>query len=1446
VAGFVELDRDFVRLQANQPYGAETVGLEFFRSRDLKWPDLLAAERVVVLAEAQSGKSEEFRQQVARLRSQNRFALFLTVERLAQNRLEDLLGLEDRQALDQWRRSDQPGWFFLDSIDEARVNQRDVEVALNQFVVALGATYPRARILLSCRGTVWTGEEDLALIERTLPPRFAAQPAEVEKPNPDEALLVKPDKRVEVREAKPVQRILLVALAKISRPQRLAFLTSEELVDVEAFESALFLRGLTAFAERPGDLKTLVGYWRRHGAFGDLTEMIEFAITERLVEQGDRRRSSIGISAETARSGAERLAAAMTLGQSMDLRMAWVDEPDGIDPHRVLSDWNPKDVDIFLQRGLFVPASYGRVRFYHRSAQEYLTACWFRRLTPDLAEIEMARIFLADPFGVPTVPPSLRAATGWLAQWNDPLRHAVMGRDPRLLMAEGDPGRLALGERSELLLTYALCHREGATSYRMIDHRALWMFAGPALVPAIREALAINKRPDFHFEMLLLIQQGKLADCRDLVLEVALDRSANVYHRIVATDILQTIGDKKGMKQVAADLLEDSKQLPARLASPMVRALYPDALKMSEVLRLIASSEPARPFEVEGFRAGDLAELHQAAPRDADRRALVKGLADLAFAPPLQDWPHLSSRHAELVKHLTPVARAAILASDIGGIDAPTIKLVRAAGRGRDDDPEEGPSLAEMVAARPALNAALFWDDLEEESAKSDKPITSVTQVGNGGVPLWRLSAADRPWLEAALQKSNAVRRRVALDALVRIARSEEDEGKAALERLAAMVSSAPDLAATVEDARTPREETPEEKRQRERWEGIELNRQAQEERVRGYWLKVRERVQTDPEALRDPAKLRKWANAAALLQLTQWLGKRADDGYNGAAQAWRLLEVPFGSSVAEAYRDGMKQLWRVTAPLRPAPGSEPGQRTVKYSIILSIAGLALEAAEDKDWLAQLSQSERLLAARHACLDDQGIPEWFGALLEMEPLATPLAIAEIRREWRCDTNYNPWLSAAKHQLPLVPTLRAALLRLIAAEPPSAARVADSAEMMPRLALDARERTQFARLVERRYLAAAAGPDRELALALLRLWFKLAPDKAAAEFLALLKSEMRKRKHSRARPLLRAFFDRHRGSVVDPAKLQPALLKEYLSIAYALWLPTKGRQAQDNDDNEQADSLSDPLNELLSALSHIPSEEAYLQMLALSELPGIQSRRDRLREIAHEMAEAGGERAPWTETEVRAFEADLLAPIRTGGDLLKLVLGLLDRIDWEFGKEDMSTRAVVETARDENAVQEWLGSTLQRMGGGRFRCQREPLVAGGNMPDINVIASSAPVEVAIEIKHDEKGWTRTALSHALADQLTERYLQPEARRHGVLVITNHRDAKFWRDAAQKKRLGFAEVINRLAREAAAIRRNSSGSVTVAVRGLDASPRRRRVPAMMDARRQHGSEQATQTE
>ena len=48
-----------------------------------------------------------------------------------------------------------------------------------------------------------------------------------------------------------------------------------------------------------------------------------------------------------------------------------------LEPVSILDEWTDAERNALMRRGAFAPATYGRIRFHHRSTQEYLTASWF-------------------------------------------------------------------------------------------------------------------------------------------------------------------------------------------------------------------------------------------------------------------------------------------------------------------------------------------------------------------------------------------------------------------------------------------------------------------------------------------------------------------------------------------------------------------------------------------------------------------------------------------------------------------------------------------------------------------------------------------------------------------------------------------------------------------------------------------------------------------------------------------------------------------------------------------------------------------------------------------------------------------------------------------------------------------------------------------------------------
>src|SRR5262245_39142084 len=126
---FVELRRSFVRIGRDQEPNFE-IGRVWGRKIGgwMEWPELHEHRRVVLLAEASSGKSAEFRNQSDTLHATGHPAFFVTIEELADHGFEAALEPDRAQAFARWRVGRNDGWFFLDSLDEARLNRKSFEL----------------------------------------------------------------------------------------------------------------------------------------------------------------------------------------------------------------------------------------------------------------------------------------------------------------------------------------------------------------------------------------------------------------------------------------------------------------------------------------------------------------------------------------------------------------------------------------------------------------------------------------------------------------------------------------------------------------------------------------------------------------------------------------------------------------------------------------------------------------------------------------------------------------------------------------------------------------------------------------------------------------------------------------------------------------------------------------------------------------------------------------------------------------------------------------------------------------------------------------------------------------------------------------------------------------------------------------------------------------------
>lgn len=133
------------------------------------WQELEKEFRCVILAEAGAGKSFEMEARARHAEKLGRAAFFIRIEDI-EDGFETAFEVGGLDAFERWLNSQEEAWFFLDSIDEARLeNPRAFEKAIKLFAKRIKPAAQRAHIFISSRPYAWRARSDRDLLERYLP-----------------------------------------------------------------------------------------------------------------------------------------------------------------------------------------------------------------------------------------------------------------------------------------------------------------------------------------------------------------------------------------------------------------------------------------------------------------------------------------------------------------------------------------------------------------------------------------------------------------------------------------------------------------------------------------------------------------------------------------------------------------------------------------------------------------------------------------------------------------------------------------------------------------------------------------------------------------------------------------------------------------------------------------------------------------------------------------------------------------------------------------------------------------------------------------------------------------------------------------------------------------------------------------------------------------------------
>ena len=165
---YVALERRFVAWREQEGTAIQRLRDPRLYADEIDWSELQKHSRVVILAEAGSGKTEELRAQAQALASEGSFAFYTTVQNAAVEGFAESLPEAERGRLTAWLAWDKPAWFFIESIDEAKLRIQ-LRTALRKIADGITPGLRRAHVFLSGRITDWEFRADLDSFTELLP-----------------------------------------------------------------------------------------------------------------------------------------------------------------------------------------------------------------------------------------------------------------------------------------------------------------------------------------------------------------------------------------------------------------------------------------------------------------------------------------------------------------------------------------------------------------------------------------------------------------------------------------------------------------------------------------------------------------------------------------------------------------------------------------------------------------------------------------------------------------------------------------------------------------------------------------------------------------------------------------------------------------------------------------------------------------------------------------------------------------------------------------------------------------------------------------------------------------------------------------------------------------------------------------------------------------------------
>lgn len=1428
---YIDLNREFsvASERDERPY----LGLFGDERGALVWNDLLEKPRVIVLAEAGSGKSEEFDHQRDNLVAVGQFAFGASVSNVARLGLTRALTPSDRARFDEWKASDDaPCWLFIDSVDEAKDQGHHFEDAARELAEAIAGREERVWLIISSRFTDWDATADRLTFDKWL--RIPPPPPEPLPALEDE---VKATLRNQAKTEKPAPAdpIAVLRMAGLDATRVKRFAEGSGIKDAEKLLAEIEHNDLWRFASRPLDLTWMVDFWQDHHRLGGLREMIEASLAARLLDPDAKRRRHDPLDRVRGGEALDRIGAGFLFCQRDSLRVPTTGldlaPPENSVPiEGLLPDWSDGDRLLLLGRPVFDPATLGRAQLHNDNEgtlRSYLAARWFNRLLEKGCRVSVVLdLLFADLYGYRLVRPQMEDVAAWLANLNPTIADELIARAPLTLLRNGDPGSLPIATRIKaftIVLDQIAC----------IDKEKLWFmdrnlrrFADPALNAEIagwwQQA---GEDTEAQHLVLRLASFGRYPAGVALARTVAFDRAADEITQLLAARLIIELGADADKSRLAQHIVVHGGDLRRSLVLDALAGLTPNFISIDhffalidaigvrdesgyksilpideDLITVVTTHDDLRAFVVHVVaRSGELKGRGEAHADMAFRDAFAKLAANaalrlLAFYP--DEIP-------DMVTDLVLLLCEARYLSDADvALGALNRQFRTSMGRRRT-------SYWRAIALARAHPWHLANDDV------------NLFHLTNHGWPV-TLDDTDLGWLlDDALHRPEAIDRLNALSTAFQVWR-HNGATPATLARIKTAVAKDPVLTAQVETWLIPLPEDPELAKLEAQIKRSATSNAKRESRRDTSWIDLIAKLRADPSVFDRLNPTTEETVDSRLYHLWQFLTWRDANRSRYAIDGLEMVEPIFGPELTAKFGAALIAFAYERARIdRTAPTTGDTRSETTFDL-MALGGMSLAAATIPNWAVGVSTEQAREAARLAAVELNGFPAFLLDLAKAQPKAVRglLLSRALSQLAAAKPNAHGMLDRLEYADPALSALIADdLATYIADHPATSMHMLEKIVSVLIRALPA-DATALTHLSRDR---AEAATDPVIAAYYLLLLFAAVGDDAVEA----LRAKMAQFDPADQTTLCSALLPRvvggrfNRGAVVRQ-NFSVARLEEMLILAFEGIRMSEDIKHPDGEVHSLGarDEAEDARNAIFTRITSTPGEATQGVLRRLMTIPNFPIAPDWLETQAVRRAENDAALEPWYPGDVIVMERTMdHAPVTTA-DLQLLARRRLEDLAHDLVHHKFQQGDTLQAMADEDAVQRWLATQFEARQKEAYTVQRETEVPDSKAPDIMLTSRNSGVDLPIEIKIVD-GMAVAEIEAALETQLCGQYLRHRSARHGILLLVHQKRRRGWKVVEGKPLVPFAAVMTHLEAKAQAIREASAIGPQPIIVALDVS-------------------------